>query len=207
MGDSDGDFKPDSTFRPRRGSDGSIVIEPLQFLKPQRRKRQCIPSSESREPIVVDVTDAVLGVQEAVADSQSSTTDLWRQLDELQGKYKEMRSKMFMVGIENRARVYTDHINASIRTFRESLMNAFGEDMSVCPAVVAAKEALRRSCVTVQYMGYTFRVGIDFVDRVETSILGGQIPEKSLLMTKDDNSRDDCIQGPVVGCVFGFENS
>ena len=204
-GDSDGDFKPDSTYRPRKGSDGSIIIEPSQFQKPPKRKRQRIPSSESGEPILVDMTDAVLGEQEAVADSQSSTTDLRRQRDELQGKYEEMRSKMFMVEMENRARDYTDHINASIRTFREALMNAFGEDLSVCPAVVAAKEALRRSCVTVQYMGYTFRVGIDFVDRVETSILGGQIPEKSLLMTKDDNSRDDCIQGPVVDVVFEYQ--
>ena len=204
-GDSDGDFKPDSTYRPRKGSDGSIIIEPSQFPKPPKRKRQRIPSSESGEPILVDMTDAVLGEQQPVADSQSSTTDLRRQRDELQGKYEEMRSKMFMVEMENRARDYTDHINASIRTFREALMNAFGEDLSVCPAVVAAKEALRRSCVTVQYMGYTFRVGIDFVDRVETSILGGQIPEKSLLMTKDDNSRDDCIQGPVVDVVFEYQ--
>ena len=44
----------------------------------------------------------------------------------------------------------------------------------------------------------------DFVNRVEKSILSGQVPERTLFMTKDDNSTSDPVLGYSIDVVYEY---
>ena len=57
-------------------------------------------------------------------------------------------------------------------------------------------------CETVQYMGYTRRVGTEFLERSERSLLCGQVPECQMKYVKINNSQDDPILGHVVDVVY-----
>ena len=51
-------------------------------------------------------------------------------------------------------------------------------------------------------MGYTRRVGTDFVEHVEQSLLCGQVSEGQMMCTKTNNSADDPILGHVIDIVY-----
>ena len=81
-------------------------------------------------------------------------------------------------------------------------MSAYGEDLNANEEVLRQREKLQDACKTHQSMGYTFRVHTEFIERVEKSILCGQIPERQVMCTKMDNSGFDLIQGEVIDVVY-----
>ena len=208
----DTENQTDSTIRPRRNNEGSIVIEPSQ-IQPTRRKWLRIDSAESSkdgdehsEATAAVFDAAVFDDEQVLQSSQASTTlaETVRQRDELQDRVDEMVVKLLQVKRVSKVREYSDTITASIRKFREALINAVDEDPDQSPRIQVAKEALIDTCETIHHMGYTFRVGNDVVKRVEKSILSGQVPERLLFMTKDYNSTNDPVQGPYVDVVYEY---
>ena len=51
-------------------------------------------------------------------------------------------------------------------------------------------------------MGFTFRVGDGFVERVKKSLLAGQTPEQQYSCTKIDNSVDDPVSGHITDIIY-----
>ena len=157
------DDMPDSTLKPRRNSEGSIVIEPSQLCVVKRKRRR-IDSDEQSEATGPGAVDDDVFPQ----SSNTSTTlaETVRQRDELQDRVDDMAAKLLEVEMVGRGQDYSDAICANIRKFREALINAVGEDLDVNPEVQGAKDCLIDSCNTYMFMGYTFRVGTDFVNRI-----------------------------------------
>ena len=117
-------------------------------------------------------------------------------------RYAEMERKLLEQRIDNRCREFQDQICEGINHFRSALMAAFGKNLAVEKTVVDARESLRRLCVRMEYMGYIIRVGTDFVECVEKSLLCGQVPERQMKCLKMNNSHDDPILGYVVDVVY-----
>ena len=104
--------------------------------------------------------------------------------------------------MDNKFREFQDDIRDEINKFRCALMAAYGKNLAVESTVVDARERLRKMCETVQYMGYTRRVGTEFLERLERSLLCGQVPERQMKYVKINNSQDDPILGHVVDVVY-----
>ena len=113
-----------------------------------------------------------------------------------------MEEKLLEQRMDNTFRGYQDDLQEEINKFRSVLMSAYRKNLVTEESVVNARESLQKWCSTEQYMGYTRRVGMDFVEHVEQSLLCGQVPEHQMMCTKMNNSADDPILGHVVDVVY-----
>ena len=135
-------------------------------------------------------------------DDADVLTDLRQKKADLEEKCSEMERKLMEQRMDNQFRDFQDEICEEINRFCSALMGAFGKNLAVESMVVEARERLRRLCFTVQFMGYTRRVSTDFIERVEKSLLCGQVPERQMKCLKIDNSTDDTILSYVVDIVY-----
>ena len=78
-----------------------------------------------------------------------------------------MEEKLLEQRMDNTFRGYQDDLWEEINKFHSVLMSAYGKNLAMEESVVKARESLQKLCSTDQYMGYTRRVGTDFVERVE----------------------------------------
>ena len=79
----------------------------------------------------------------------------------------------------------------------------------VCYGAAKTDECLVAACnkfceevERISILGFTFRIGEDFVGRVERSILAGQTPEQQFICTKTDNLEADSILGNVTDIIY-----
>ena len=191
--------KPDST-QPKlvdyQTDSGSEDIASAQVTKHKKKRK-------TRARIDSSSTEQQTEKRDAETEEEADPlTDLRQRKADLEEKCTEMERKLMEQQMDNRFRDYQDELRDEINKFRNALMGAFGKNLSVEPKVVEARDALRRLCCTVQFMGYTRRVGTDFVDRIEKSLLCGQVPERQMKCLKIDNSEDDPILGYTVDVVY-----
>ena len=78
-----------------------------------------------------------------------------------------MEEKLLKQRMDNTFRGYQDDLWEEINKFRSVLMSAYGKNLVTEESDVKVRESLQKLCSTEQYMGYTRRVGMDFVERVE----------------------------------------
>ena len=112
-----------------------------------------------------------------------------------------MEEKLLEQRMDNAFRGYQDNLQEEINKFHSVLMSAYEKNLVMEKSVVKTRESLQKLCSTEQYMGYTRRVGMDFVEHVEQSLLCGQVPECQMKCTKMNNSADNPILGHVVDVV------
>ena len=191
--------KPDCSTQPKpvEGTDsGSEDLTSAQLTQKKKRKTWAHIDSISTTDQTHEKCDAEM------EDDADVLTDLRQKKADLEEKCSEMERKLMEQRMDNQFRDFQDEIREEINRFRSALMGAFGKNLAVESTVVEARERLRRLCVTVQFMGYTRRVSTDFVERVEMSLLCGQVPEWQMKCLKIDNSADDTILGYVVDIVY-----
>ena len=186
--------QPDSTNKDGTASDtGSGIFQSSQMPLPYHRR--CRIDSD---------TQSVKHLGNTPNSDNESETEIDRLLKtktELEQKFEEMQCKLTEQKMEVKAREYQDHIIVVIRDFRGKLMDYYGAPRSD-DRVVKARETFEAEVQGVSQFGYTFRVGEAFVDRVEKSILSGQMPEQQFICTKVDNSEDDPVRGHMVDIIF-----
>ena len=103
--------------------------------------------------------------------------------------------------MEGKARDFQDHIVKVIRDFRSVVMDCFGAPKTD-ERLVQAREHLALETAAKSLMGFTFRVGNGFLERVEKSLLVGQTLEQQYTCTKIDNSVDDPVSGYVTDIIY-----
>ena len=198
--DSDSDVqelnKPDSTQTKVVATDsGSEDITSGQSTQKKKKKRARIDSSSTGDQMPEK------GDLEAEEDP-AVVSELRQKKADLEEKCSEMERKLMEQRMDNKFREFQDDIRDEINKFRCALMAAYGKNLAVESTVVDARERLRKMCETVQYMGYTRRVGTEFLERLERSLLCGQVPERQMKYVKINNSQDDPILGHVVDVVY-----
>ena len=191
--------KPDCSTQPKpvEGMDsGSEDLTSAQLTQKKKRKTRAHIDSISTTDQMHEKHDAEM------EDNADVLTDLRQKKADLEEKCSEMERKLMEQRMDNQFRDFQDEIREEINRFRSALMGAFGKNLAVESMLVEARERLRRLCVTVQFMGYTRRVGTDLVECVEMLLLCGQVPERQMKCLKIDNSVDDTILGYVVDIVY-----
>ena len=197
------DTKPDSTSPKdlKRRSEESAPSEADQYIQPsqyilgnKRRRIQSVSSDEEQMPEVPN--------PKPNENEEAEREELQRQKESLEEKYSQLEKELLCQKMENAARRFRDHIVDCVRELRASLMAAYGQQLDTNDEVCRCRQKLEEACQTQQSMGYTFQVVNDFVNRVERSILSGQVPEKQMQCTKSDNSDFDPILGDVTDVVY-----
>ena len=176
---------------------GSEGIPSAQATQKKKKQCACIASTSSiekqEEKHEVDTED----------DPEAAVVmELQQKKADLEDRCREMEKKLLEQRMDNMFRQYQDDIREEINKFRGILMSAYGKDFATEESVLKVRENLQNLCSTEQYMGYMRRVGPDFVERVEQSLLSGQVPEWQMNCTKTNNSTEDPILGHVVDVVY-----
>ena len=139
---------------------------------------------------------------EVMQSQDDVVAELQAKKEVLENKCREMSDKLLEQKMDNTFREFQDEVQEQIIKFRHVLMSAYGKNVDSEPSVVKAREDLCKSCETRQFMGHTLRVGPHFVDRVQKSLLAGQVLEHQYKCRKTDNSVDNPIQGHVIDIVY-----
>ena len=109
-------------------------------------------------------------------DSETEVKRLQKTKSELEMRYQDLERKLTAQKMESKTKAFQDHIIVTIREFCAKLMEYYGASRTD-ERVVQARETFAEEVQAISQFGYTFRVGESFVDRVEKSILSGQMPE------------------------------
>ena len=192
--------KVTTTTTADHNSDSESVFQSAQKGKWRRRR---IESGSTVEVQYSAVEDPVVNPKVEVMQSQDDVVaELQAKKEALENKCREMSDKLLEQKMDNAFRDFQDEVREQIGKFRHALMSAYGKNVDTEPSVVKAREDLCEACETRQFMGHTLRVSPHFVDRVQKSLLSGQVPEHQYECKKTDNSVDDPIQGHVIDVVY-----
>ena len=134
-------------------------------------------------------------------DSETELEKLIRTRNEVEEKLRVTQQKLLEQRMEGKASDFQDHIVKVIWDFRSVIMDCFGA-LKTNECLVQAREHLASETAAKSLMGFTFRVGNGFVERVQKSLLAGQTPEQQYTCTKIDNSVDDPVSGHVTDIIY-----
>ena len=174
------------------GSDVGSVFQCSGVVRNQKKRAQIDSDSTMKQH---DMPTAMSD------ESESEIDKVVRTKLEMEQKLKDAQNKLLQQKMEAKARTFQDHIICAIRDLRATLMECYGA-AKTNEQLVAACNKFYEEVETILILGYTFRIGNDFVGRVERSILAGQTPKQQFICTKTDNSEADPILGDVTDIIY-----
>ena len=130
-------------------------------------------------------------------NSEDKDLDTLRQeRDDVEEKLQETKRKLEEVMWDERARGYHEVVRVCVQRFHKALMNNLGK-REESDEVKTLRGDLERCTVTEAAEGFKLGVCIDFIERIEKTVLIGEIPENKLNLTKIDNSVNNIVEGFV----------
>ena len=168
--------KPDSTQQGVTGSNAGLGHIPCSGMVHRKPKRKCI-DSESQPSVKQDNTPTNIS-----DDSETELDKLIQTRNEVEEKLRVTQQKLLEQRMEGKAHNFQDHIVKVIWDFRSVVMDCFSA-LKMDEHLVQAREHLASETAAKSLMGFTFRVGNGFVERVEKSLLAGQTPEQQYTCT------------------------
>ena len=129
--------------------------------------------------------------------SEDKDLDTMRQeRDEVEEKLKETRRKLEEILWDDKARSYHDVVRVRVQLFHKALMNNLGKGEESAE-VKKQRSELERCIVTEAAEGFKIGVCEDFMERIEKTVLVGEVPENKLTITKIDNTVNNIVEGFV----------
>ena len=173
--------------------------------KSQTSKRRRRISSE-RSSVAVDgggskrvESEGDLLLPEISEDKDLDT--LRQERDEVEEKLKETRRKLEEIMWDDKARSYHDVVRVCVQRFHKALMNNLGKGEESAE-VKKQRSELEHCTVTEAAEGFKIGVCEDFIERIEKTVLVGEVPENKLNLTKIDNSVNNIVEGFVRDVTF-----
>ena len=115
---------------------------------------------------------------------------------QVEEELEQMKLKMEAMEWDTRVRGYRETIEKGVVLFRKALLNNLGN----CKESDQLKEMRgNMACCTRTLAKNGFKLGVceDFMERVEKTVLSGEIPEQKMDLIKTDNSVDNLVVGFV----------
>ena len=129
--------------------------------------------------------------------SEDKDLDTLRQeRDEVEEKLKETRRKLEEILWDDKARSYHDVVRVRVQCFHKALMNNLGKGEESAE-VKKQRSELERCIVTEAAEGFKIGVCEDFMERIEKTVLVGEVPKNKLNITKIDNTMNNIVEGFV----------
>ena len=112
----------------------------------------------------------------------------------MEEKLQETKRKLEELMWDERAHGYHEVVRVCVQRFHKALMNNLGK-CEESDEVKTLRGDLERCTVTEAAEGFKLGVCIDFIERIEKTVLIGEIPENKLNLTKIDNSVNNIVEG------------
>ena len=130
-------------------------------------------------------------------NSEDKDLDTLRQeRDQVEEKLHETKRKLEELMWDERARGYHEVVRVYVQRFHKALMNNLRK-REESAEVKKVRGDLERCTVTEAAEGFKLGVCVDFIERIEKTVLIGEIPENKLDLTKIDNSVNNIVEGFV----------
>ena len=161
-------------------------------------KCRCRISSD-KSSVTVDGGKRVESKSDIVVPDNVEDKDLYtlrQEKDQVEEQLNNMKRKFEGIMWDERARGYHAIVRVCVQRFHKALMNNLGkrEESSELQEVRADME-----CCTATEAKDGFKLGVceNFIERIEKTVLIGEIPENKLELTKTDNSVTKSVEGFV----------
>ena len=107
-----------------------------------------------------------------------------------------MKLKIEAMEWDTRARGYHETIEKCVVLFRKALLNNLGNHEE-SDQLKEMRGNMARCTRTLAKNGFMLGICEDFIERVEKTVLLGEIPEQKMDLIKTDNSVDNSVEGFV----------
>ena len=115
---------------------------------------------------------------------------------QVEEELKQMKLKMEAMEWDTRARGYRETIEKGVVLFRKALLNNLG-NREESNQLKEMRGNMARCTRTLAKNGFKLGVCEDFMERVEKTVLSGEIPEQKMELVKTDDSVDNLVVGFV----------
>ena len=172
--------------------DASLVLRRSQVPAKRRRRISSDKSSVAEE--VIPSSSRQHGDSD---ESEAEGVDgLLRKKYQVEEELEQMKLKMEAMEWDTRARGYHETIEKGVVLFRKALLNNLGnrEESDQLKEMRG-----NMACCTRTLAKNGFKLGVceDFMERVEKTVLSGEIPEQKMDLIKTDDSVDNLVVGFV----------
>ena len=171
--------------------DASLVLSRSQ-VPPKRHRR--ISSDKSSVAEVIPSSSRQRGDSD---ESEAEGVDgLLRKKYQVEEELEQMKLKMEAMEWDTRACGYRETIEKGVVLFRKALLNNLGNGEE-SDQLKEMRGNMARCTRTLAKNGFKLGVCEDFMERVEKTVLSGEIPEQKMDLTKTDDSVDNLVVGFV----------
>ena len=172
--------------------DASLVVSRSQVL-PKRRRRISSDKSSVAEEVIPSSSRQHGDSDESEAEGVDG---LLRQKYQVEEELEQMKLKMEAMEWDTRPRGYRETIEKGVVLFRKALLNNLGnrEESDQLKEMLGNMACCTR---TLAKNGFKLSVCEDFMERVEKTVLSGEIPEQKMDLIKTDDSVDNLVVGFV----------
>ena len=174
--------------------DASLVLGRSQ-VPPKRRRRISSDKSSVAEEVIPSSSQQHGDSDESEGESEG-VDRLLRKKYQVEEELKQMKLKMEAMEWDTQARGYRETIEKGVVLFRKALLNNLGN----CEESDQLKEMrgnMAHCTGTLAKNGFKLGVCEDFMERVEKTVLSGEIPEQKIDLIKTDHSVDNLVVGFV----------
>ena len=168
-------------------------------------KSQVASSTKRRRRISSDKSSAVDAGKCVESESDILVADtgeekdwqtLMQEKDDVEEQLNKMKRKLEELMWDERARGYHDIVRVCVQRFHKAVMNNLGK-RDDSPELEQVRADMERCTVTEASDGFKLGVCDNFIERIEKTVLAGEVPENKLNLTKTDNSVDNIVEGYV----------
>ena len=175
--------------------DASLVLRRSQ-VQPKHRHRISSEKSSVAEGEVIPSSSRQHGDSNESEGEAEGVDGLLRKKYQVEEELEQMKLKMEAMEWDTWARRYHKTIEKCVVLFRKVLLNNLGnhEDSDQLKEMRGNMACCTR---TLAKNGFTLGVCEDFIERVEKTVLLGEIPEQKMDLIKTDDSVDNSVEGFV----------
>ena len=185
---ADGDFDDDNDY-------AYMIFGRSQIASsPKRRHRISNDKSSAWEGGKRVESESDIVVADIVKENDWQT--LLQEKDDVEEQLNKAKRRLEELMWDERARGYHEVVKICVQCFHKALMNNLGEH-DESPEVQEVRADMERCTTTQASDGFKLGVCENFIERIEKTILKGEVPENKLNLTKSDNSVDNSVEGFV----------
>ena len=173
--------------------DASLVLRRSQVQLKRRRRISSDKSSVAEE--VIPSSSRQHGDSDEKGEAEG-VDGLLRKKYQVEEELEQMKLKMEAMEWDTRVRGYRETIEKGVVLFRKALLNNLG-NREESDQLKEMRGNMARCTRTLAKNGFKLGVCEDFMERVEKTVLSGEIPEQKMDLIKTDDSVDNLVVGFV----------
>ena len=174
--------------------DASLVLRRSQ-VQPKRHRRISSEKSSVAEEVILSSSQQHGDSDESEGEPEGVDGLLCKKY-QVEEELEQMKLKMEAMEWDTQARRYRETIEKGVVLFRKALLHNLGNHEE-SDQLKEIRGNMARCTRTLAKNGFKLGICEDFMERVEKTVLSGEIPEQKMDLIKTDDSVDNLVVGFV----------